>query len=52
MMTDSEESKIEEEAAAELELVVRNFAEKLLSRMQDLPAEYAEIVDKHFWELV
>lgn len=30
---------------------IRNFADKFVSSQKDMPAEIAEIVDKHFWEM-
>ena len=31
---------------------IQEFAEKLEKNTKDMPTEIAELVDKHFWELV
>ena len=43
---------LEIDCPLEKERVLEGFAEKLLENQEPLPPEYAEVVSKHFWELL
>ena len=43
-------NNVSEKENADFETIC-NFADKFVSSQKDMPAEIAEIVDKHFWEM-
>jgi hypothetical protein len=40
------------EVPDEAQRVLQEIRAEMLERQTDMPADYAEVVDKHFWELV